>query len=279
MIWWLVAAFIGAIGVANGILNRLKTKAAKERKRWADQHQSVQRQINSYDQQINQKIRVAQGIADFHTLTNLHFESMKIADHAYKLLTDSRTALNAIGEAIVETAKEKDAMISKKRGSWGYYNKEKYEQEIVALKQLRDHLTSDKNELKRQRDQFYEQVKTFNSRTHSLKIVIKDRCGVKGKDWYTRLEARSMARKKGLPVPKNTSKDRKSLPQPRVHGIVKFYDGNKGFGFITPLAGGPDIHVSKKNLHGITKLRDGERVSFAKMKGDKGPWAKDVKRG
>lgn len=280
MIWWIVAAVIGAIGVANGILNRLRNKAANERQRWAEQHQKVQQQIQYYNTQIEQKIRLAQGIVDFNTLTKLHFESMKVADHAYHLLTDSRVALNAIGEAIVETAKEKSAMITKKRSSWQISKQQQYEQEIVALKQLRDHLTADKNELKKQRDDFFQQVSTFNARTHSLKIAIRDRCGTKGQDWYYRLESRTDARRLGLPVPENTSGHKHLVEQNQIrsHGTVKWFDSNKGYGFIYPSAGGEVVHVSRKNLSGITSLQNGDNVTFVIMIGDKGPWARDVRK-
>ncbi len=62
----------------------------------------------------------------------------------------------------------------------------------------------------------------------------------------------------------------------RVAGTVKFYNKDKGFGFITPDSGEPDAHVSRKNLQEATDLRQGDRVEFVYRKGERGPWAAAV---
>jgi len=62
----------------------------------------------------------------------------------------------------------------------------------------------------------------------------------------------------------------------RVTGTVKFYNKDKGFGFITPDSGEPDVHVNQKNLQEATDLHQGDRVEFVSRKGDKGPWAAAV---
>lgn len=62
----------------------------------------------------------------------------------------------------------------------------------------------------------------------------------------------------------------------RVTGTVKFYNKDKGFGFITPDSGEQDVHVSGKNLQGAIALQQGERVEFVCKKGEKGPWAAAV---
>ena len=47
-------------------------------------------------------------------------------------------------------------------------------------------------------------------------------------------------------------------------GTVKFYNGQKGFGFIQPDDGGKDefVHVTALERAGIRGLTDGQKVSF-----------------
>jgi CspA family cold shock protein len=49
-----------------------------------------------------------------------------------------------------------------------------------------------------------------------------------------------------------------------ARGTVKFFNAEKGFGFITPDSGGADIflHISALQSSGIQALRDGQKVSF-----------------
>ena len=47
-------------------------------------------------------------------------------------------------------------------------------------------------------------------------------------------------------------------------GTVKFFNVSKGFGFIAPEDGGPDVfvHVSAVERSGLRELNEGDRVSF-----------------
>jgi len=47
-------------------------------------------------------------------------------------------------------------------------------------------------------------------------------------------------------------------------GTVKFFNMNKGFGFITPEHGGKDVfvHISALERAGLSSLADGQKVSF-----------------
>jgi len=49
-----------------------------------------------------------------------------------------------------------------------------------------------------------------------------------------------------------------------AQGTVKFFNANKGFGFISPDDGGADVfvHVSALERAGISYLREGQKVSF-----------------
>lgn len=47
-------------------------------------------------------------------------------------------------------------------------------------------------------------------------------------------------------------------------GTVKWFNSNKGFGFITPEDGSPDafVHISAVERAGLTELNEGQRVSY-----------------
>ena len=47
-------------------------------------------------------------------------------------------------------------------------------------------------------------------------------------------------------------------------GSVKFFNSDKGYGFITPEGGGPDVfvHISAVEAAGVGTLAEGVRVSF-----------------
>ena len=51
----------------------------------------------------------------------------------------------------------------------------------------------------------------------------------------------------------------------RLTGTVKFFNKDKGFGFITPAEGGRDIfvHVSAVQRAGLPHLNEGMRLTFA----------------
>ncbi|PTM90124.1 cold-shock protein [Mycoplana dimorpha] len=45
-------------------------------------------------------------------------------------------------------------------------------------------------------------------------------------------------------------------------GTVKFFNQDKGFGFITPDEGGADVFVHVSALQGLGSLQDGQKVSY-----------------
>lgn len=60
-------------------------------------------------------------------------------------------------------------------------------------------------------------------------------------------------------------------------GTVTFFDPDKGFGFVTPDAGGDDLFVHARSLlGGLRELSDGDRVRYVVAEGDRGPQARDV---
>ena len=56
------------------------------------------------------------------------------------------------------------------------------------------------------------------------------------------------------------------------HGTVKWFNDAKGFGFIQPDGGGADAfaHFSAIEMEGFKSLKEGQRVSFELIEGEKG---------
>ena len=61
-------------------------------------------------------------------------------------------------------------------------------------------------------------------------------------------------------------------------GTVKWFNAEKGFGFITPEGGGQDLFVHHTAIQdkGFRTLEENQRVSFDVTQGPKGPQASNV---
>lgn len=61
-------------------------------------------------------------------------------------------------------------------------------------------------------------------------------------------------------------------------GIVKWFNSERGYGFITPDDGGKDlfVHHSEVKGSGFVTLDDGQKVEYDVGEGQKGPCAKNV---
>jgi CspA family cold shock protein len=55
-------------------------------------------------------------------------------------------------------------------------------------------------------------------------------------------------------------------------GTVKWFNAGKGYGFVTPDAGGPDafVHLSAVERAGLGGLREGDRVQYNLVRGNNG---------
>jgi cold shock protein len=63
-----------------------------------------------------------------------------------------------------------------------------------------------------------------------------------------------------------------------AQGTVKWFNGDKGFGFITPDDGAKDlfVHYSEIQGNGYRSLEENQRVNFEVAQGAKGPQAVGV---
>ncbi|GAB3142571.1 hypothetical protein GCM10027290_17350 [Micromonospora sonneratiae] len=75
-----------------------------------------------------------------------------------------------------------------------------------------------------------------------------------------------------------------SCPRPHEEicmatGTVKWFNSEKGFGFIEQDGGGPDVfvHYSAISGSGYRELNEGQKVEFEVTQGQKGPQADNVR--
>ncbi|MBD8059471.1 cold-shock protein [Cellulomonas sp. JH27-2] len=64
-----------------------------------------------------------------------------------------------------------------------------------------------------------------------------------------------------------------------AQGTVKWFNAEKGYGFITPDNGGADlfVHFSSIQVDGYRTLEEGQAVEFEVGQGAKGPQAEQVR--
>jgi cold shock protein len=65
-----------------------------------------------------------------------------------------------------------------------------------------------------------------------------------------------------------------------IKGTVKWFNDQKGFGFIAPEGGSADVFVHQSAIlaTGFRSLTEGDRVEFSITQGPKGPSAANVKK-
>ena len=63
-----------------------------------------------------------------------------------------------------------------------------------------------------------------------------------------------------------------------AQGSVKWFNAEKGFGFIAQEGGGPDVfaHYSNIATQGFRELQEGQKVNFDVTQGQKGPQAENI---
>lgn len=82
----------------------------------------------------------------------------------------------------------------------------------------------------------------------------------------------------GSPMQRGVSGGAAAGGSTTVEGTVKFFNAEKGFGFVTPDDGGKDVYVSARTLErvGMMTLEPNQRVRLTTRMGQKGPMADGV---
>lgn len=246
LLWWLAELIL--IGIANSILRDLQYEVASKRERWENQYEELEQEVVAQQLVLEDEIFSAQEDVSFHEIRALHSQSVELADRVYSLLGDSRETLDAMGNAIVDAAKQRK-ILQQRRKEVAYGDRQSIQDEIEGLIELRDDiLIPDKDTVKEQRNSLLQKVQSLNKQTAMLRDMKEE----------IRLEEKETKKKKR-----------------RATGVVKFYNSEKQFGFIKSDSSERDVYVNVKQLQNTNSLKAGDHVTFVIMSGEK-PWASQV---
>jgi hypothetical protein len=170
--YWLAIPIALALGKL--ISSSFSTEEKEAKKNWEQNKRKVEKKLEEHKRFIKQNIDQCNKSYDYQFLKDMHYSSFIVADSAYKLLKDVQLILIGINKMILDLKRKKD----KKRAS--EFRKELFKE--------RDNISMESNRMRNK-------LNELNIQTGNLKYIIRDKCGVEGKEWFERLEARKQKRK------------------------------------------------------------------------------------
>ena len=194
---WLIggAIVLSALGVTVYTLNK---EEEKSRQRWHKKRKEVKLTIEQHRQRIARHIEEATTTYNFHFLVNLHYSFVVCGNESYKFFNDARTTLKGLNKILYDTKIYKSELknkLNQAKKENNYQLLKNIYKEIKLLNELRNQLFLERDQIKKQQEELLREVHRLNHQTHKLKILIKERCGEKGRQWYERLQKRIQQRK------------------------------------------------------------------------------------
>ncbi len=204
------------VAVVGGIVALIyKAVSDEEREasqRWEEMLWDVERSVEEHRRNIEAHLAQAQYSYNFQILVDEHYASMKTADAAYKLLDDARNTENGLNKMLKEAKDQrtlfrerlKEAKKIKDKG-FIFFKKTRekknktlirdIELQLKEIRELRESAFDGRDKVKAQKASFLQEVQRLNNRTRELKELIRDQCGIRGLDWFNRLEERTRKRR------------------------------------------------------------------------------------
>lgn len=193
-----IIAAVGLVGFGLYLYDTFSEKEKTSYKRWAETREKVEKTLEEHEEYIKKHIDDVKSNSDFYELTNIHYSSLKIADNSYQLLKDARITTKGIMNLIKDINNKRKLLQKELKNAKINKDKESIKDIIENLKLInsqRKELFNQLDKHKLQENSFKEKVSSFNARTRTLKLHIKENCGSKGEDWYKRLEERAEKRR------------------------------------------------------------------------------------
>ena len=191
LLWWILVPL--AASAFAEMMNSVSKEDRRARENWARQHKQIEKSISEHRRNVKHNIKVAQRSLDFHFLRDLHYSSFRIADNAYKLMSDARTSKRTMYRILEEARKRIRSLNRKLDNEQSVKANQEISEEISEMKEFRSSILQDLQKVESEEVRFKEEVNRLNMQTMELKQAIRERCGRRGREWYDRLVARKMA--------------------------------------------------------------------------------------
>jgi hypothetical protein len=166
----------------------------KEYGRWIDTREQVEQEIKRQEKEIKSYLSGEKKYYQYAVMKELHYQSFRVADEAYKLLADARMSINALNRTLMEAKERRNELYEKRKTYKAQHKIKEMTEKVDELNAARNKIFEDRDILLKQKDEFERQVKTLNYQTHQLKNLIRDKAGKQGREWYDRLEERKRQR-------------------------------------------------------------------------------------
>lgn len=199
--WWLIPVGIGVVGLGLELLSQsVSEDERRARRNWERKRVQVERSLEEHQRHVETHLYQAQNSYDFRFLTDLHYSSVKVADVAYQSFNDARLSLTGINK-MLGSAKQQRTQLQQTL-ELAKANKDKVLihdtiEQLKIINELRKSLFDDREKVQQQLNDLLAKVKQLNNRTKELKDLINNRCGIKGREWYNRIEARKQQKRLG----------------------------------------------------------------------------------
>jgi cold shock CspA family protein len=225
---WFLGSFADRLfGAARSIYERFLSPAKQARADWQQQYAMAETAIIAQVDYIDRKVQAHYRSLSLAEATALHSQSVQAADLAHDAFKLAHRVLDALGESIIETARQRKALEKRARTAHGTARME-LQREIDSLHQLRDrYLVPDKDRVKAEKDRLLADVRRLNMKTAQLRDIKAGH--------YQALES-SMTR-----------------------ATVKWFNSAKGYGFLV-ISGGREVYVNASAVPRGLVLREGMTV-------------------
>jgi cold shock CspA family protein len=224
---WFLGSFADRLfGAARSIFERFLAPAKQARADWQHQYAAAETAIIAQIDYIDSKVQAHYQSLSLAEATALHSQSVQAADLAHQAFKLAHRALDALGESIIETARQRKALERRARTAHGVVRME-LQREIDSLHQLRDlYLVPDKDRVKAEKNRLLAEVRRLNMKTAQLRDI---------------------------------KADHHALESSMIQATVKWFNSVSGYGFLV-IAGGREVYANASVVPRGLILREGMTV-------------------